>query len=454
MKDHLENVFSLHSTKEIPPEILLAIFRLALLPSWKMTPGTSAPPFPYPVWSVDISRKRSLLEVCKTWYSAGLEFLYENVVLAEIGQILVFVDTLKARPEFGTLVHSINICYRVFRGYRNVHDEAVDQIFKFCPRVTHFVFHPHDYLRATLPTVGLSITTLDLGDCVPYDVALGALTQLCETLESLSVALPWRKEINHPLLTFVHLANLRLCVGMQCEFPARYWTLPCLQRLSLRHNRALGSLPPDLELVSDVLKVCGATLKRLRISDILHSVMCRLTLQDVLSQCPVLEHLGATEAQLESGSQKTLRWLDIFGSRDELPAPDAECLKRDFPALRAYRYVSAHHTFFADTLPMRLAATAAGAPEAVFIDAAVDYNFPTFSWLAALAEARLEDDSSEDDSDFFFDEEDDDGGSASTDSDSNSDKTGYEGLDADGEDNWEIDSEGALMAYRREWVLD
>ncbi|KAJ7769445.1 hypothetical protein B0H16DRAFT_1715903 [Mycena metata] len=445
MKDHPENVFSLHSTKEIPPEILLAIFRLALLPSWKITPGTSAPPFPYPVWSVDIDTKRSLLKVCKIWYNAGLEFLYENVVLAEIGQILVFVDTLEARPELGAFVHSINLCYKVFRGYQDVHDEAVKKIFQFCPGVTHFVFHPHDHLRASLPAVGFSITTLDLGDCVPYGVSLRALNPLCETLTSLSVALPWQFT-DHSPLNFVRLANLRLCVGMQCFFPAQYWTLPCLQRLSFRHSPILGSLPPDLELVSDVLSVCGSTLKRLRISDILRSVMCRLTVQDVLNQCPVLEHLGATEAQLAVGGQKTLRWLDIFGSGHEL---EAEHLKRDFPALRAYRYVSAHHAFFADALPMRLVTTTGKAPEAVPIDATVDYNFPTFSWLAALAEANLEDDSSGDDSNFVFDEEDDDGGSASTDSDSD----GYdpEELDSDGENHSEIDREEALMVYRREY---
>ncbi|KAJ6586367.1 hypothetical protein DFH09DRAFT_1075310 [Mycena vulgaris] len=63
----------------LPDEILLFVLHCSLPPSWVLKEGTSLPPFPQSIWSIDLRMKLCIIRVCKTWHRIGLELLYKTV---------------------------------------------------------------------------------------------------------------------------------------------------------------------------------------------------------------------------------------------------------------------------------------------------------------------------------------------------------------------------------------
>ncbi|KAJ7155256.1 hypothetical protein C8R46DRAFT_1296669 [Mycena filopes] len=464
-------------TTTIPEEILLAIFRLALPPSWLMDPGIWPPPFPGLVWSSDVLTKLAFLRVCKMWYRIMLELLYENVELRQIGQLVALTRTLEDRPELGVLVRSLKFCYAPNLRYLALHGTEIKTLFALCPGVTDLttfsiVYNFPIFKLAHVP----AITTLDLGDATPFSPIPSVLIALSPTLESLSLPLHPAEADSYPTLTFPRLQYLRFGGAMSSSFPTARWVLPALRLLSFRHNTLRGLLPPDLDLVAALLTTCRpaplSTLTHLNLAQVFRHVrMTRTPLTDVLALCPALQHLVTTEEQLaglpgEAPTHTGLRALDIFGSHagGVLPAPYLADLQCAFPALRAYHIIDGPAAYFSGAdlhlrdLPADLKRGELAAP--VFVDAARDYCVPTFSWYAALMAHADDDEDDAEDSDFVFEEGDDDGGSATTDSDSDSEDededgrvSGHGGVKGEEEEEGHypeaIGREEALVIYRR-----
>ncbi|KAJ7152039.1 hypothetical protein C8R46DRAFT_1197779 [Mycena filopes] len=458
-------------TDDMPEEILLHILRLALPPSWIMDPGTYAPPFPHPVWSSDVPRKLAFLKVCKTWYRIALELLYDNVELRHIGQMVAFTRTLEDRPELGVLVRSLKLCYYIpHYAYAALHTAEAKKLFALCPAVTHLTFHPVLGLglpQPALPTLSpdCAITNLDLGDAAPYGDVLPTLTLLAPTLVSLSLTLPRDYAPTHPHLTFTRLRNLRLSAAAQSTFPAAYYTLPALIRLSFRHNYPLGSLPSALELAADVLAASPPTLTDLHLGALMYDKrMSRTTLADVLRLVSTLTHLCATQGQLKglADAHAGVRALDVLCYDDAPFAHDEKAAlteyRRAFPALRTYRSVEewTRYPYFLPHVDV-MSPSHSTAAEAVVVSQAgpADFSFPTFSWLAAFMAEELDEADEPGDEDFVCEEGDDDGGSATTDSDSSeSDSDGSESGGEDEEEEneqkaWEVGREEVLEIYGR-----
>ncbi|KAJ7165272.1 hypothetical protein C8R46DRAFT_1220406 [Mycena filopes] len=346
--------------------------------------------------STEFHTKRALVEVCRTWYCFGLKFLYESVILQQIDQLSALVTAVENHVELGTLVRVLEISYFIPSGYHGIHDAETKKLLDMCPRLTHLVFHPQGR-QWTLPIamhpISRSITNLDMGDWVEYSAVLPTLVHLCETLKSLTLSLPDHYDDSHPTLTFAHLESLRLCSAIHSVFPAIHWVMPCLHSLSLRHNSVVSAFPADLHLAFTVLQRCGSTVKHLRVADLIHCPTSPLSLQDVLDQCPVLEYLGACKSHLEaSGAHGTLHSLDIFGRQPELREETAAHLRSAFPGLRVYRYVPGYHSFLPHSLPRPPHTVGPGeAPVGMMLDA-THCNFPTGSWLDAIAQAEMNED--------------------------------------------------------------
>ncbi|KAJ7152042.1 hypothetical protein C8R46DRAFT_1357642 [Mycena filopes] len=475
MEQPPQHVFSPQMTGDMPEEILLHIFRLALPPSWILDPGTYAPPFPHPVWSSDVPTKLAFLKVCKTWYRIALELLYENVELRHIGQMVAFTGTLEDRPELGALVRSVKLCYYIpHHAYAALHTAEAKTLFALCPAVTHLTFYPLvglGLLQPALPTLSpnCAITNLDLGDAAPYGDVLPTLTLLAATLVSLSITLPRAYAPTHPHLTFTRLRNLRLSAAAQSTFPAAHYALPALAHLSFCHNYALGSLPPTLKLAADVLAASPRTLTHLHLAAVVYDLrMAHTTLADVLRLVPALTHLCATQWQLEGlvNAHAGVCALDVL-CYDDAPfhRDDKAALaefRRTFPALTTYRPVDewTRHPYFVPDSNAMISPShfTAVQPESAPVVAVVgqvgpsDFNFPTFSWLAAFMAEELDEADEPGDEDFVFQEGDDDGGSATDSSGSESESDGLEsGGEGEEEERkgWEVGREEVLEIYRR-----
>ncbi|KAJ7150774.1 hypothetical protein C8R46DRAFT_1043570 [Mycena filopes] len=465
----------LRSRRQFPEEILLTIFRLALPPSWRGDPGNWAPPFPFPTWSSDVRTKLAFLRVCKTWYRIMLELLYQNVELRQIGQLVALTRTLENRPELGGLVQALKLCHIPHRRYRALHDAEMNKLFGLCPAVTDLTFDPVPESSIFVLGNAHAITTLDLSDAARYSAVLPLLNTLSLTLESLSLTLHATYPL-YPPLTFRRLQNLRLGAGTKSAvFPTAHWVLPCLQRLSFRHNTDLG-FDLGLDLVCTVLAACGPlpTLTHLHLAEVLpqsHSIRVaghHDTLLDVLSWCPALQHLTTTQELLVrlagSPPHASLRSLDMLGDhRGVIPDAYLTYLQRAFPALRAYRAVDGPRAYFLDTDATPLWerggwTPAARLPVPVLVDTARDYCIAANSCYAVLIEHADDDmDADDRDEDFVFQDEDDDGGSATaTDSDREEEDGGSDDFDAypessedEDSDEEQVGAEEALAIYRR-----
>ncbi|KAJ7624278.1 hypothetical protein DFH06DRAFT_1339989 [Mycena polygramma] len=414
--------------EEIPEEILLAIFRLALPPSWVLMWGTSNPPFLPSIWSADYLTKLSIVGVCKRWHRVGLEFMYESVVLHHIGQLAAFTRTLEARPQLGPLVRRLELCYLLRREYQCLHHAETEKIVELCPRLTDLVFDPRIVAQPQLTSlrplsVSLGLTNLDVGDFVPYDVVLPILVCLCQTLRTLSISLPEQFDGNHPTINFIQLKNFRL--GLCAPFDAQLWVTTALERVSFRPRCGGITIGAYHTAVCGFLHRYGRTVTDLMVEAVDRRGSPQ-AMQPLLNLCPILRYLRVSESHLVTPLQhKTVCRLDIKsdGNYNLLPEErEFERLRSGFPALRACRYIEGYgcNDFVAYPPPV-LHDEPGSPPTVVMAYQSVHFDLPESSWLAMiLSEECFGDEGSSEDSDYVFDSEDDDGGSVD---DSDTDST-------------------------------
>ncbi|KAJ7821553.1 hypothetical protein B0H14DRAFT_2831138 [Mycena olivaceomarginata] len=301
----------------LPNEILLAIFRNALPPSWLLDGAKSTPPYPQDISSVDLRMKLSILAVCKSWNRAGTELLYERVILRRITQLPVFARALEGREGLGALVKHVGIDCFVPRGYSKLLEHETKQILGLCPNLSHVGFSPPFWipeLICPLPTSS-SIISLEYSPCIPYSTILPSLVLLSQTLESLTFTIPATYE-GHPLLNFPRLEYL--CLTITSTSVASKWLAPNLRRLWL-------SSPPHLgfSVIDTLLRTYGPTITSLQIRSIV--------LQEWLDFCPLLEHLLVADS-LSSRTHPRVRFIDIFICQDP-PFSTLELSLDNFPAL-------------------------------------------------------------------------------------------------------------------------
>ncbi|KAK7046430.1 hypothetical protein R3P38DRAFT_3257791 [Favolaschia claudopus] len=421
---------------KIPEETLLVIFRHALPPSWTISYARNLPPFPLSAWSADLETKLAIVQVCKIWYRIGLEFLYESVSLHSIGQLPALAATLEAHADIASLVQRLEIGYWVLPDYHSLHNEETRRIFDLCRNLTHLAFNPQclpqpDSSLPRFPYIQDTpwrITQLDLCDRIDYVSILSALVHLSFTLESLSIVLPARYGIAdyHPILTFLHLRSLRLCITMDSVQPGIYWVLPDLQQLLL--------YPPTFNwrfgAASAFLAQYGQTLRTL-------SLRCandNAALEEILGHCPELYHLTVMEAFVADSitlRHEKLQTLDVLGDGTRLRAAH---WKTVFPALHSCRYVDPSHGLYPTLPPIEGAARQP------------DYSLPVSSHLERLFVDGVGD-SEEDDCDYEPDSDDD---STSEDEDGTWSEEDLPWSHAAGEEqDEEIGREEALAIFRR-----
>ncbi|KAJ7680784.1 hypothetical protein DFH06DRAFT_429069 [Mycena polygramma] len=342
---------------ELPPEILLMIFRYALAPAWMLRGTKSMVPYPQDLSSADLRMKLSILAVCKSWHRIGTELLYQTVTLRRITQLPIFVRALEGREELGSLVKRLDIDCFVPRGYSKLHETENRRIFKLCPNLSHVGFSPPFWIPGKpfpLPAMNSSITSLEFASDIPYSAVLPALTQLCHTLKSLVITLPAAYDDDHPILTFGSLQDLSVTLEPYSVISVSKWLIPNLRRLWLARKWCLHEIA-EMRKCEEVLDAYGGTTTFLELLG-----LCPVPeVQQLLNRCPVLEHvvlhLSSQVPSLQL-AHRTLKFVDIYVPAEALNIPFS---RAGLPSLQSYRYLDFATSLLRD-IPLSLDTCAEG----------------------------------------------------------------------------------------------
>jgi hypothetical protein len=296
------------------------IFSWALPPSFLLDPSLAAGP--RSPWSQALQLKKSIVRVCKMWHAVGAEFLYEDVVFRRIGQIAAFVRTLETSTRISSnLVKKITILAYVPRRYGQSCSEHLQRIFSRCCHIYKFTLtSPNVLPDIAFPIHNVCITTLEVNDTFKYHSLLLILTQVCDTLSSLSFHL--RKSENlHTALCFPHLKKL-VCDIWHPESAqalvviSSAWSLPSLQSLVFSTRSWLWTTSDESISAGMIHSFCLTHGKRLRF---LLVGPCHLSsttsMQEIVDACPSLEHLVARlDKSLLPIAHRKIKWIDLWPS--------------------------------------------------------------------------------------------------------------------------------------------
>jgi hypothetical protein len=295
------------------------IFSWALPPSLLLDPSLAAGP--QSPWSQALRLKKSIVRVCKTWHAVGVEFLYEDVVFRRIGQIPAFIRTLDTSTRISSdLVKKITITAYVPRRYGRSCSEHLQHIFSRCCHVYKFALASPNVLPdvVTLPINNVRITTLEVNDTFKYQSLLPVLTQVCDTLLSLSFH-PNNSGDLHTALCFPHLKSL-VCVTWELESAqalaviSSAWSLPSLE--SLAFDMCSEQWTADDKSISSgtIHSFCLTHGKRLRFLLVgPDHQFSTPRMQEIVDACPSLEHLVVRlDVSVLSIAHRNIKWIDLW----------------------------------------------------------------------------------------------------------------------------------------------
>ncbi|KAF7305916.1 F-box domain-containing protein [Mycena chlorophos] len=356
---------------EIPPEILLCIFRDAL-PPWWMTCAVREPT-PASLYTIDLKQKTSLARVCRSWNAVANEMLYGRVHLRSIGQVAAFSRTIQQRNGLAQLVQQIDLSCFVPPAYDALFAEETANIFTLCPRLGHIGFVPIYKLPSTtyLPLqLKENITSLEFSQHIDFDLILVTLAHLQQRLRRLSLAFTEDSLETQPPLEFPILEELRIIIATddsnEDEPVIWSWSMPILQRLWLSTGPAVSSLVMASSLLRHAPQILANYGSNVTFLSLTLTFRNGTALEDIF--CPKLQHLVITtcchrsphvdECALLVRGHPALEYLDIWcltwGKQDHLslqpniPHITQADLRAKFPALRKCRIFDGTFVHFAD----------------------------------------------------------------------------------------------------------
>ncbi|KAK7057561.1 hypothetical protein R3P38DRAFT_2680390 [Favolaschia claudopus] len=338
---HANNVLLLKLAKHcrsdysaFPDEILYAIFRAALPPTWLLYGTKSVAPYALNTLSSDIRIKSSIAAVCKSWNRVGTEILYERVILRRITQLPVLACALESRTGLGALIKHLDFDSFVPRGYSNLHKHETERILALCPNLSHLGFSPPcvgSRIPYSLPTVASSVTSVEYNRNIPYSAILPTLISLSPTLVCVTFALPKGHIDEHPVIEYPKLKALHLLVDNDSVVPPLKWSAPQLRHLWICGFDVTRELTATH--LNSLFDACGPTITFLRI----HSIGPIQDIQALLDRCPILEHLTLDFSP--TMTHKQVKFLDFFIEYNDPPRPISPISKEDFPALENCRHL-------------------------------------------------------------------------------------------------------------------
>jgi len=342
------------SYAQLPLEILRIILSLALPPPFLL--DSSIARGPHSPWSLALRFKKSIVRVCRAWYAAGIEFLYEDVVYRRLGQIPAFIRTLEASPILGDLVKKITITAYIPRRYGASFSERLQRVIALCPRLSHFTASP---VRdpwpdtALLPTMDFHVTHLDFSEFISYSSIYPILIHLSGSLLSLAFHSRLSADLHKPI-HFQQLHTL-LCdilspgSALLLDVITNAWSMPCLTHLSFSTKEWTwnnNTITLDAMAIHAFCMVHGRHLQFLLIGP--NRLYGPTNIQEILDECPSLEHLIIRKQDIPlSIAHPKIKWIDFWPldspnfSKSRYPwkkdGPDPIELWDDLPSLQCVR---------------------------------------------------------------------------------------------------------------------
>ncbi|KAG6899017.1 hypothetical protein C0993_001732 [Termitomyces sp. T159_Od127] len=346
----------------LPPEILRLIFLRTIAPSFLFGSYLSAGPDS--AWYKSVETALAISSVCKAWYSVGITFLYEDVVICRLDQLPKFLRTIKANSGFRYLVEKITVYTFVHSRYGASFQKYLQEILDHCsslkdlsfrlppyrdPRIPTLTYveelekifrDPEDvpmfHFCAALPTINSTITRLSMH--TPFSLALLDIT--CNSLVSLSLIIDPHGSMDistHPPILFPYLEDLiitsigyskgRDIIGLL--------SVPRLQRFSFSVH---GWHPyKDEDPVMMFFETYGRHLR------VLHDLSDSKSedLQTILDACPVLEHVVFVHPLVIQLSHPNVKWVDIVPDVEyPVRTNDWSLSATDWPKLERIRIIS------------------------------------------------------------------------------------------------------------------
>ena len=271
--------------------------------------------------------KKSIVQVCKAWYIAGLPFLYQDLTITTPDAVVTLGLNFARAPELTALAMRIILACHVPESWNVLFIINLAGLFEKCPNVHTFwdaMDMQHglvDAFTIHIPPQLTNITCLHLSDALCKGTKVALLRQTAPNLITLAMK------------TFPTFLENNLSIS----FPK----LQSLQRIEMSFIQFLGTLPSLTTLDTVLDKSSTGTFRELNpLAQQLQYLSIdqvrphTASLQTFLLTCPNITHL-------------TLDACDIVAFQDPLKHPRVEWIDLWLPLFPGYR--ASHPKYSPDT---------------------------------------------------------------------------------------------------------
>ncbi|KII93029.1 hypothetical protein PLICRDRAFT_87489 [Plicaturopsis crispa FD-325 SS-3] len=294
---------------QLPVEILRMIFFYALPPANFLDPSPQAGG-KYSAWCMTLRTKKAFVLVCRTWWPAAMEALYEEVMFRSPWQIAAFVRTLDLSSfDVESSVRRVGFLCALPTGCTSSIIHELSGVLDRCHKLKSLTWDPCYEEETLLRPVGelicpTGLTHLECGEIVDFLDLISALRGVSSNLLSLAFILPRdvQSESHATQIFQVALDRLETLRVRYAQKPIAHaalrlmtsnWTMPCLKRLTV-HSSPPYDDDPLQTLWEVMVTFCRAHCQRLEYFRYLPYKVQQymdFNFQPILDVCPVLKHV-------------------------------------------------------------------------------------------------------------------------------------------------------------------
>ncbi|PPR07598.1 hypothetical protein CVT24_006969 [Panaeolus cyanescens] len=329
------------------------------------------------VWREGIRVKKSIMFVCRTWYTIAMPLLYQDVSISRFPQLVLLVTSLREskmdlkkhvkRCRFGAYLDTIldddnDVLLQQFHN-------QLEQMFELCDSLQSIDFHsplPIPFPINLPSLISAHVTSITLGKEVTQEQTFGILNDVASQLVQLSCYdFPFDKNWE---LTLEALVDLTLIYDRHGNSPqgtedprsiCLNITCPIIQCITFVNygNKYTNHCSSFLETHGQTLKVLQLQFPQLAFFTSSISIVYpahsrlgekRTIIQPLLDLCPALEHLILLPNAHFPLYHPTVQWIDVWEPTCDLSEPKLEYFwefkatltRRNFPQLKGVRTIA------------------------------------------------------------------------------------------------------------------
>ncbi|KDR79113.1 hypothetical protein GALMADRAFT_154100 [Galerina marginata CBS 339.88] len=368
-----------------PSEVLRMIFERTIPPHFLL--DSSASFGLNSLFCQVLKQKVSIVNVCRTWYSVGLPFLYGNISIRRVHQLLDLLRSLvnsTTALNLKEMIRTVDIYCVVPQWYGQQFEKQLKVLFELCPRISSCAFRspfralPTSPLAAVVP----QLTNLVLNGGIKLAMLQVILQLVSPHVISLSFHIPEHEETSTSPTdqNFPHLEDISLWVTKPAARIlgelSSVWKMPHLDSLTF-HLQKHGQANYPTEILKHFCDAHGAGLRYLHIIDLTFLTCCRrssngydIYIPDLSKSCPTLEHIVLSPMIGLPIAHEHLKWVDIWAPAAIGFRPKKlrkKIKKANLPALKGVRILPFYlHDAYSCNLPKFTPPNSVSTPADVF----------------------------------------------------------------------------------------